>query len=71
LDKYKDEYKKACLNLAKEVNLEGDKLYKEKKYEEAYKLYSKSVNLAEISGDKGKIKSFTKERNKALEKMQL
>ena len=71
LKKYNEEYKKACLNLAKEVNLEGDKLYKEKKYEEAYNLYSRSVNLAEISGDTGKIKSFTKERNKALEKMQI
>ena len=58
------------MNLAKEVNSEGDKLYKDKKYEEAYNLYSRSVNLAEISGDTGKIKSFTKERNKALEKMQ-
>lgn len=71
LKKYNEEYKKACLNLAKEVNLEGDKLYKEKKYEEAYNLYSRSVSLAEISGDTGKIKSFTKERNKALEKMQI
>ncbi len=71
LKKYNEEYKKACLNLAKEVNLEGDKLYKEKKYEEAYNLYSRSVKLAEISGDAGKIKSFSKERNKALEKMQI
>jgi tetratricopeptide (TPR) repeat protein len=70
LKKYNEEYKSACLNLAKEVNSEGDKLYKDKKYEEAYNLYSRSVNLAEISGDTGKIKSFTKERNKALEKMQ-
>jgi len=71
LKQYNEEYKKACLNLAKQVNLEGDKLYKEKKYEEAYNLYGRSVNLAEISGDTGKIKSFTKERNKALEKMQI
>jgi len=71
LKKYNEEYKKACLNLAKEVNNEGDRLYKESKYEEAYKIYNRSVNLAEISGDAGKIKSFTKERNKALEKMQI
>ena len=71
LKKYNEEYKKACLNLAKEVNLEGDRLFNEKKYEEAYNLYSRSVNLAEISGDTSKIKSFTKERNKALEKMQI
>ena len=63
------EYHKACLNLAKSINAEGDILYKSKNYEEAYKLYDRSVELAEISGDKGKIRSFSKERNKALEKM--
>ncbi len=71
LKKYNEEYKKSCLNLAKEVNLEGDKLYKDKQYEEAYNLYSRSVKLAEISGDAGKVKNFTKGRNKALEKMQI
>ena len=71
LKKYNEEYKKACLNLAKEVNVEGDKLYKDKQYEEAYNLYNRSVKLAEISGNAGKTKSFTKERNKALEKMQI
>ena len=71
LKKYNEEYKKACLNLSKEVNLEGDKLYKDKQYEEAYNFYSRSVKLAEISGDAGKVKNFTKERNKALEKMQI
>lgn len=69
LNKFSEEYRKACLNIAKEVNLEGDRLYKDKQYEEAYNLYDRSVKLAEISGDKGKIKSFTKERNKTLNKM--
>ncbi len=67
---YKGEYMKACLNLAKEINAEGDKLYDSKNYEESYKLYDKSVQLAEISGDKGKIRAFSKERNKALQKIQ-
>ena len=71
LKKYNEEYKRACLNLAKKVNLEGDRLFKDKKFEESYNLYSRSVKLAEISGDTGKIKSFTKERNKALNKMQI
>jgi tetratricopeptide (TPR) repeat protein len=67
---YLKEYHKVCLILAKEVNKEGDTLYKAKNYEKAYKVYDKSVQLAEIVGDKGKIRSFSKERNKALQKME-
>ena len=66
---YTSEYYKACLNLAKGINAEGDTLYKAKNYEEAYKFYDRSVSLAEMAGDKGKIRSFSKERNKALEKL--
>jgi tetratricopeptide (TPR) repeat protein len=67
--KYTAEYHKACLILSREVNKEGDQYFKAKQYEKAYDLYDKSVKLADIAGDKGKVKAFSKERNKALSKM--
>ncbi|MHA1602709.1 MAG: hypothetical protein ACTSUI_06810, partial [Promethearchaeota archaeon] len=66
---YTKEYKKACLKLAKEINSDGDAAYKADDYEKAYNLYEKSIKLASIAGDQGKIKAFSKERNKALKKL--
>ena len=67
---YTKEMQKAYLQLAKEINNQGDDKYKAGAYQEAYELYDKSVSLAEASGDEGLVRNYSKERNKALKKME-
>ncbi|MFX1294967.1 MAG: hypothetical protein ACFFD2_08970 [Promethearchaeota archaeon] len=69
IKEYTKEFKKACLLLAKEINLEGDNLYKAGQYEEAYEVYDKSVKLAKMAKDEKLVRKYAKERNKSLEKM--
>jgi tetratricopeptide (TPR) repeat protein len=52
------------------INAEGDNAFKMKDYEKAYKLYAKSVELAELSKDAKLVNNFRKERDKALSKTQ-
>lgn len=67
---YTKEYHKACVKLADEINSAGDEKYKADEFEKAFEFYDKSVKLAEIAEDDGRIKKYTKERNKALQKME-
>lgn len=67
---YTNEYHKACVKLADEINKSGDEAYKAGDYENAFKLYERSVKLAEIAQDQGRIKRYGKERNKALQRME-
>jgi hypothetical protein len=66
---YTKEYHKACVKLADEINSTGDENYKADNFQKAFDLYDKSVKLAEIAGDSGRIKKYMKERNKALSKL--
>ena len=59
----------SCENAAKDINEEGDKLYKAKQYKKAYEVYDKSVRLAELAEDEKLVRKYAKERNKCLEKM--
>ncbi len=69
IKKYQAEFLKACEKLAKELNGVGDQAAKEDDFEKAYNYYNKSVNLIEIVGDVRLLKKYTKERNKALAKL--
>ncbi len=66
---YTKEYHKACVKLADKVNKSGDEKFKSKDFEKAFELYDKSVKLANIAKDSARIQKYTKERNKALNKM--
>ena len=55
---------------ASKINAEGDTAMKMKDYEKAYKLYTKSVELAELGKDAKLVNNFRKERDKALSKLQ-
>ncbi|MCF2138919.1 MAG: hypothetical protein K9W44_02535 [Candidatus Lokiarchaeota archaeon] len=66
---FTSEYHNACIKLADEINHSGDEKYKAGDYEAAFKLYDKSVQLAEIAENPSKVKKYGKERNKALQKM--
>ncbi|WP_457556629.1 tetratricopeptide repeat protein [Candidatus Harpocratesius sp.] len=66
---FTSEYHNACIKLADEINRSGDEKYKAGDYEAAFKLYDKSVQLAEIAENPSKVKKYGKERNKALQKM--
>lgn len=52
---------------AEEVNEKGDALFKAKKYEEALPLYSRSIELAQESGNEKLVEEFTKELYKTYE----
>ncbi|MHA1775880.1 MAG: hypothetical protein ACTSWC_03845 [Promethearchaeota archaeon] len=67
---FTNEYHKACVKLADEINKSGDDAYKAGDYENAFKLYEKSVKLAEIAQDEGRMKKYIKERNKALQRLE-
>jgi tetratricopeptide (TPR) repeat protein len=67
---YTKEYRKTCLKAAEDINSDADKLYDGGQYKEAYKLYKKSVKLAEMAEDEKRARKYAKERNKCLEKMQ-
>lgn len=64
---FEKELQKSFEMLAKQVNTEGDKLYKAKKYEEAGKLYLRSVQLAQGSKIEKLVKEFTSELRKTYE----
>lgn len=64
---FEKELQKSFELLAKQVNSEGDKLFKAKKYEEAGKLYLKSVQLAQGSKIEKLVKEFTAELRKTYE----
>ncbi|MHA1732481.1 MAG: hypothetical protein ACTSU5_11090 [Promethearchaeota archaeon] len=55
---------------AQAVNNEGDEKFKAKEYDEAFKLYNRSIELAEEADDQRKVKNFKKERDRCLRKMQ-
>lgn len=61
------EMEKAFEKLAQEINSEGDQLFKGKKYEEAAKVYKRSLEIAKEYKQEKLISSFTKEYEKALE----
>lgn len=68
VEKYTDELEKAFKKYAKEINDEGDKLYKEKKYNDAAIKYTRSIELAKQSGKQNLVDRFTKELRKTYEK---
>ncbi|MBD3350285.1 MAG: hypothetical protein GF364_02255 [Candidatus Lokiarchaeota archaeon] len=70
IEKYTKELKKAYKKYSEDLNSEGDAAYKSKDYEKAYELYQKSVEMAMLSGDTKNYKRFSKERDKALRKLQ-
>ncbi|MCP4761990.1 MAG: hypothetical protein GY870_09415 [archaeon] len=68
--KFEKELQAAYIKWAEGINTEGDNLYKMDKFEDAYSIYSKSVELAELAKNEKLVKKFRKERDKALKKMQ-
>ncbi|MHA1146381.1 MAG: tetratricopeptide repeat protein [Candidatus Helarchaeota archaeon] len=54
-------------DVSEKINKQGDKAYKEKKYEEAIRLYADSIDLAKKSGKKKLISNFQAELDKTLE----
>ncbi|MHA1519378.1 MAG: hypothetical protein ACTSRK_04270 [Promethearchaeota archaeon] len=69
ISNYTKEYHKACIKLADNINKVGDEKFKLKDFEKAFELYDKSVKLANIAKDSARVQKYTKERNKALNKM--
>ncbi|MHA1613120.1 MAG: hypothetical protein ACTSVZ_00940 [Promethearchaeota archaeon] len=69
ISNYTKEYHKACIKLADNINKVGDEKFKLKDFENAFELYDKSVKLANIAKDSARVQKYTKERNKALNKM--
>ena len=68
MENFQGELEKSFEKLSQKINNEGDKLFKEKKYEEASKNYIRSIQLA-TDAKKGKlVENFTKELRKTYEK---
>ena len=67
--KFTAEMEKSFEKFAQQINDKGDALYKEKKFEEAAKIYANSVEVAKESNKKRLIDNFQDEFEKAMEKM--
>jgi tetratricopeptide (TPR) repeat protein len=67
-EKFEAELEKSFEKLAAQVNSEGDKLFKEKRYKEAASKYVRSIQLAENAKKSKLIENFTKELRKTYEK---
>ena len=68
MDMFTKEMNKAFEKYSQSINNKGDKLFKEKKFEEAAEVYAKSVELAEESKNKRLFKNFSAEYDKCIEK---
>lgn len=68
VENFTKELLKATEKLAQEINNDGDKLMKEKKYEEAIEVYTKSVNLMMDAGHEKKVANFQDELRNAMTK---